>query len=113
MSVTFWIPSAARRTVPCEYCEQGWCGTKYGCTGFREESTAPEVNFSNRNACLVLRAMGLPTDDDLCGSLSPNEADKLTEATFPPAYGGTHKRIDRLREVLRYSRDTQQEVVWG
>lgn len=68
MSVTFQCSDAPRRQVPCLYCAEPWADYPEGngrggrcdrfCTGFEEESEAPEVNFANGNAQAVLALLG-------------------------------------------------------
>lgn len=83
MSVTFTCWSAPTKQVPCPFCRDwpdsmkdpttGRCDDH--CTGFTDESEAPECNFANDNARGVLSLLGLYQygEDDLYGSLKPDQ----------------------------------------
>jgi len=75
MSVTFWCPDAPRKQVPCQFCQGEYVDFPEGngrggkcdrfCTGFTEESEAPEVNVANGNAVGILSLLGFQVD--ACG----------------------------------------------
>jgi hypothetical protein len=89
MSVTFFVPAAPTREIPCEYCisarkDAEMSGEHYGyvhpdgsitcegyCTGRVRESDAGEVNVANANARVYLRILGLDPDD-LHGTIEAN-----------------------------------------
>lgn len=90
MSVTFWIPEAPKKHVPCEWCEKArearsatcaldgkWVHEIGGvltdeqwarvtcdpwCPGGDSVSELPEANFANANALALLPLMGLQAD---------------------------------------------------
>ena len=73
MSITFWVPEAPTKDIPCEYCawERETCGEDAKCSpicsGTQNVSEGPSCNFSNMNALMVLELMGI--EPDYCGGL--------------------------------------------
>lgn len=77
MSVTFHCPDAPRKRTPCPFCTESWAEFPEGngiggkcdrfCTGFTEESEAPEANFANDNAAGLLCLLGLGGQEDMYG----------------------------------------------
>ena len=78
MSVTFSVPGAPCRRVPCSLCDlaqqDGWANPNDlggccapDCDGTEMVSTAPEVNMANANAADVLGLLGIPTEDLIGG----------------------------------------------
>jgi hypothetical protein len=96
MSVTFFVPAAPTREIPCEYCisarkDAEMSGEHYGyvhpdgsitcegyCTGRVRESDAGEVNVANANARVYLRILGLDPDD-LHGTIEANALPALLQ----------------------------------
>jgi hypothetical protein len=69
MSVTFSVPNAPIKTIPCPYCAEavkgGWdtdgmCDP--WCEGTEEQTEAPEANFANGNARDILELLGLGSE---------------------------------------------------
>lgn len=85
MSVTFGCPNAPRQQVPCRFCAESWAEYPEGnglggrcdryCTGFTDESVAPEANFANVSAAGLLRLLGF---DCSCASDLYGECDAAT-----------------------------------
>jgi len=80
MSVTFICSEAPRETIPCWMCAdvREWekdpnARHSPRCDGTMDESTAPEVNFSNGNAANVLRLLGLYNPEGPWGALTVEE----------------------------------------
>lgn len=96
MSVTFFVPAAPTREIPCEYCisarkDAEMNGDHYGyvhpdgtitcegyCNGFVRESEAGEVNVANANARVYLHILGLDSDD-LAGTIEANALPALLQ----------------------------------
>lgn len=71
MSVTFSCPGSGYKTVPCSYCaaarDAGYIKADENCTpgcdGTERVYDAPECNFANGNAYVVLGALGLANEE--------------------------------------------------
>jgi len=65
MSIIFFCPDATTHKVTCDYrddCIATGVPCKKDCDGTKEESDAPECNFSNDNAFGVMTLVGLPKE---------------------------------------------------
>lgn len=96
MSVTFYVPGAGHHTAPCPYCEQlagaGWGTTGEGgrvpcqayCPGTELVGNGPEVNLANRNAQIILDALGIQIANhgDLYGEIAVDDLPAIIRQTI-------------------------------
>lgn len=138
MSITFLCPEAPSHIVKCEFvdeCKETGIHCKPNCDGTREESEAPECNFSNDNALDLLRLIGLPAE--YWGEIKLENIPKLQqnlllvinqssrrkhlirEPCITPRYVDsgnadewTLERLYALRALATYAQQHQLRITW-
>ena len=118
MSVFFGAPQAPTKQVPCWMCAdtKRWQSDPAAkcyptCGGVMEESTLPEVNFSNHNARRILALMGCDPND-LCGELQPKEIPAVLQRLLTVI--NVESQREHLVEDARIESGSRgPTVVWG
>jgi|SaaInlStandDraft_7_1057024.scaffolds.fasta_scaffold25191_2 hypothetical protein len=104
MSVTFWCPEAPREAIetPCwGECDET-CPMCHGTNVTTEQVSPHEMNLANANAYNILLALGVQSDESMCGGWETPEDIRTIRAAILKARNVTGRREGAHRDAESY-----------